>query len=147
MSGWRTRRPWMRWLPALAWMAVIFTLSSISGLRVSDQAEVDRPIRGLAHMAAYGLLAGLLLYAICGRRRPRGRDVVVAVLLAIAYGVTDELHQAVVPGRTGRIDDLVIDALGALVGAAGAWLALTWLAARSEGPEAVDPSVRHPADR
>jgi VanZ family protein len=98
-------------------------------------------------MAAYGLLAGLLLYAICGRRRPRARDVVVAVLLAIAYGVTDELHQAVVPGRTGRIDDLVIDALGALVGAAGAWLALTWLEARRQGTEAVDPSVRHPADR
>ena len=47
----------LRWLPALAWMVVIFLLSSRSGLHVSEDAAVDRPIRILAHLATFAFLA------------------------------------------------------------------------------------------
>ena len=56
------RRALLRWLPALGWMAVIFVLSSISGLQVSDDAAVDKPFRIVAHLGSYALLAGLLLW-------------------------------------------------------------------------------------
>ncbi len=39
-----------RWLPAVAWMALIFALSAQSGLRVSDDASVDGPIRHVVHI-------------------------------------------------------------------------------------------------
>ncbi len=36
-----------------------------------------------------------------------------AFVLAAAYGVIDELHQAFVPGRTSSVDDALLDAFGA----------------------------------
>ena len=44
----------------------------------------------------------------------------LALLLAIAYGITDEVHQHFVPGRHMDPLDLLTDAVGA---AAAVWLA------------------------
>ena len=38
------------------------------------------------------------------------------MLVAVAYAVTDEVHQLFVPGRSGRITDVLIDGAGAVVG-------------------------------
>jgi len=97
-------------------MGVIFALSSISGLRVSDADEVDRPVRALAHLASYALLAALVLYALSGRARPSWRDLSLAFGITLLYGLSDEVHQATVPDRSGRLEDLIIDALGAITG-------------------------------
>ena len=112
----RSTRRLTRWLPAIAWMTVIFLLSSQSGLRVSEDAAVDRPIRIVAHLATYALLAGFLLWALSGRHAPSGRAVLSALLLTLLYALSDELHQALVPGRTGRLDDVVVDMVGGVVG-------------------------------
>ena len=37
---------------------------------------------------------------------------VFAILVGIVYGITDELHQMYVPGRTSSFDDLVSDSIG-----------------------------------
>lgn len=120
----RARTAW-RWLPALAWMAAIFMLSSQSGLRVSEDDAVDRPLRTLAHVVAYAALAGLLLAAISGGRRPTIRDALLAIAIATLYGISDEIHQAFVPDRSGRLQDVLIDAAGAVIGAAAALLLLS----------------------
>lgn len=130
-----------RWLAVVAWMGVIFALSSVSGLRVSQDAEVDRPIRGLAHLAAFGLLGGLVLYALCANARPTIARAVLAMAITTLYAVSDELHQSIVPNRTGRAQDVVIDALGALVGLTVAWLVLR----RSSGPPRPAPSGSGPS--
>lgn len=39
-------------------------------------------------------------------------------LLAVAYAASDEAHQLVVPGRSGQISDVLVDALGAALGVA-----------------------------
>ena len=124
------RRAVARWLAVVAWMGVIFALSSVSGLRVSQDAEVDRPIRTLAHLAAFGLLGGLVLYALCANARPTIARAVLAMAITTLYAVSDELHQSIVPDRSGRAQDVVIDALGALVGLTVAWLVLR----RGAGP-------------
>jgi VanZ family protein len=111
-------------------MAVIFTLSSISGLRVSDDAEVDRPFRVLAHLGSYALLAALLLYAVVGLRRPRSAELVLAYAITVIYGLSDEIHQSFVPNRTGQVDDLAVDAIGGAIGIAVAYAVLTVLASR-----------------
>jgi VanZ family protein len=97
-------------------MAVIFLLSSQGGLRVSDDAAVDRPLRIVAHLSAFGLLAGLLLNAISGGRSPSLRASLTALGLTGLYATSDELHQALVPGRTGRLEDVLIDLVGAVAG-------------------------------
>lgn len=113
------QRGWalLRWLPALGLMAMIFVLSSQSGLRVSEDAEVDRPLRALAHFAVYAMLAAALLFAIGGTTTVTARSAAVAFSAAVLFGLSDEIHQAFVPDRTGQLQDLAIDALGAAVGA------------------------------
>ena len=117
-------RPLLYWLPALAVMALIFMLSSQSGLRVSEDAAVDKPFRISGHLLAYAALAGCLLLALSRERRPRPVDVVIAFVIAVLYGASDELHQSFVPDRTGRLDDLVVDTIGAMVGLAVAYVVL-----------------------
>ena len=95
------------WLPVLAWAAVIFAMSSIPDLG-TGLGGWDLALRKLAHAAEYAVLGALLLRAI-------GREV-PAVALGIAYALTDEIHQAFVPGRQGRPLDVLIDAVGVLVG-------------------------------
>lgn len=96
-----------RWGPVLAWAALIFTLSSIPNLG-TGLGGWDYALRKLAHATEFGVLGFLLLMAI-GRERP-------ALLLGIAYAVSDELHQHLVPGRLGSPIDVLIDAVGVLVG-------------------------------
>jgi VanZ family protein len=123
--------PWFfNQLPAVAWMVVIFALSSISGLRVSDDAEVDRPFRVLAHLGSYALLAALVLYAVVGLRRPRGAELLIAYAITVIYGLSDEIHQSFVPDRTGQVDDLAVDAIGGAIGIAVAYAVLAVLASR-----------------
>jgi VanZ family protein len=95
------------WLPVVAWAAVIFTLSSIPDLG-TGLGGWDLVLRKIAHAAEYAVLGALLLRAI-GREAP-------AAALGIAYAVTDEVHQAFVPGRQAAPLDVLIDAVGVIVG-------------------------------
>jgi VanZ family protein len=99
-------------------MALIFVLSAQPGLRVSNDPSVDGPIRHLAHVIVYGVLAFLLLSGLGGPPSGwRPRLALLAACLAFLYGITDELHQLTVPDRTGQAVDLIWDALGAVIGA------------------------------
>jgi VanZ family protein len=137
VSAWLTRHHTLaRWLPALTWMAVIFLLSSQSGLRVTEDAAVDRPIRTVAHLSSYALLAGLVLFALGGLGRPSLRNVVLAMAVTALYAVSDELHQALVPDRTGRAADVFVDVIGA---AAGLLVAAVVLASRDRTSRSAGP--------
>lgn len=96
------------WLPALAWAALIFALSSRPTIPVDLQLGRDK----LAHFAAYTVL-GLFL----GRaRRASGLSALAAALLGLAYAASDEWHQSFVPGRSADVADWLADALGVLAG-------------------------------
>ena len=99
-------------MPVVLWAGVIFALSSVPSLG-TGLGTWDTVLRKTAHAGEYAILAGLLVRAL-GRAAP-------AFLLAVAYAVTDEIHQTFVPGRAGRPLDVAIDAAGALLGVL-AWL-------------------------
>ncbi len=113
-------------------MALIFVLSSQSGLRVSEDAAVDKPFRITGHLLAFAGLAALLLFALSRGGRPRWHHVAIALGITILYGASDELHQSFVPDRTGRVDDLVVDTIGATIGLAITWVVLTIAATRRD---------------
>jgi VanZ family protein len=108
----------LRWLAVAAWAAMIFLASNQQGLAVSDDPRVDRPLRQVAHVVVYGALALLLTWGLAGRRYPTPRLAVIGGVIALLYGVSDEWHQTLVPTRTGRLEDLVWDALGAAIAVA-----------------------------
>lgn len=95
------------WLPVVAWAGLIFALSSIPDLG-TGLGGWDLALRKVAHVAEYAVLGALLVRAL-GRELP-------AAAIGIAYAVTDEVHQAFVPGRHGAPVDVLVDALGVLVG-------------------------------
>jgi VanZ family protein len=96
-----------RWGLVVAWAALIFVLSSIPDLG-TGLGGWDLVLRKLAHAAEFAVLGFLLLRAT-GRERP-------ALALGIAYAVSDELHQYFVPGRLGSPLDVLVDAVGVVVG-------------------------------
>ncbi|HKY24879.1 MAG TPA: VanZ family protein [Gaiella sp.] len=95
------------WLPVIVWAAVIFAFSSVPSLS-TELGTWDTILRKLAHLAEYAILGALLCRAL---RRPG-----LAILAAILYAVSDEIHQTFVEGRVGAPLDVGIDALGAAVG-------------------------------
>jgi VanZ family protein len=92
----------------VAWAALIFGLSSVSDLG-TGLGIWDLVLRKIAHMTEYAILAALLVRAL---RQPGW-----AVVLGIAYSISDEVHQSFISGRHGSPVDVVIDAIGVVVGA------------------------------
>ncbi|MCY3731217.1 MAG: VanZ family protein, partial [Rhodospirillaceae bacterium] len=85
------------------------------------------------HAIAYAVLGAAMLRAVTGADSSRITvgAVLLAVTLTVAYGLTDEIHQAFVPGRTPELRDLAADALGASAGAALGWAWSIVLAVRA----------------
>jgi len=99
-----------RALAPLTLMVVIFYLSAQPDLS-SGLGVWDTILRKAAHMIEYAALAALwawTLWAVV----PRRAAVAAAAAIAIAYAVSDELHQSTVEGRNGSPVDVGIDAIG-----------------------------------
>lgn len=99
------------WGPPVAAMLVLFVSASIPELDTSDQGIDDKT----AHFVAYGVLGAAFVRAFAGGRWAGivGRAGWYAWLSTVAYGASDELHQAFVAGRTPSVLDWVADAAGA----------------------------------
>lgn len=106
-----------RYLPALAACVAIFIVSSMRRPPIPEVLEFWNSDK-LLHAAAYCVLAVLLLVGARARAGALTTGArVEAALLAALYGVSDELHQSFVPGRSMSGLDVAADALGAALGA------------------------------
>ena len=85
--------------------------------------NMARPIRKCAHAAEYIILAVLLSGVFEFKRK----KLIFAWLFTVLYSITDEIHQIYVPGRTGKITDVINDSLAALVGVAVVFAVVTIL--------------------
>ena len=104
------------WFPPLAWMGVIFFMSSQKSITITKNVITDFVTFKTLHMIEYAFLFFLLYRAfqsvkyiqksICG---------LCALALAIFYSATDEFHQLFVRTRQGRLRDVLIDIVGMLV--------------------------------
>jgi VanZ family protein len=100
-------------------MTAIFAASSIPTL--PTPADADKT----AHAVVYGVLATVTVRALARGTLARVTTSVMLASIAIAalYGVSDEIHQIFVPGRSPEVLDVVADVTGAVVaaGAIRAW--------------------------
>jgi VanZ family protein len=108
------------WGPVALYAIGIFVESSISHVPAFPSGFTDKD----GHALLYAGLAALVLRAAAGARWDgvTTRAMLVALLFASFYGVTDEFHQRFVPGRTCDVYDWVADTIGATVAVTGAWL-------------------------
>ena len=104
----KTKRALGRWLPLLAWMALIFYFSHQPKGSLPSYGVWDLLVKKGAHVAAYAVLALLARRAGLGLGR--------AAALAALYAVSDEFHQTFIPGRNGAVVDVLIDLLGVGLG-------------------------------
>ena len=122
------QRALVGWIPAAVWASFIFFLSSQPSLP-SPGSLNDKQ----AHALAYGVLACLCLMGLTGWRwrRIAGASLVVAFVAAVLFGISDEVHQAFVPGRSPDAADVAADAAGAAIALAAAWAWAILLGRRS----------------
>ena len=98
-------------------MALIFVISSFE-LRLPGVEHIPLRDKGI-HFVEYGVLAWLCA-ASASRTWPSApawRIVGFAIFISVLWGVSDEIHQAMVPGRTSEIADVIADLFGSIVGA------------------------------
>ncbi len=103
-----------RWLPAVAWMALIFWFSSQPDLPRPPSDLLNLILRKGAHFGVYAVLALTYVHALGGWQHRR-----LAFVLAVLYAISDEFHQSFTPNRFPSAMDVLIDSAGAL---AGLWL-------------------------
>lgn len=103
------------WFPLLVYSGIIFYVSSLEAVETPQSIpHFDK----VFHLAEYGLFGLLLARAIshAATRIDRTTLIWFTVLGAFLYGLSDEFHQSMVPGRTADAMDLLADTIGGLLG-------------------------------
>jgi VanZ family protein len=144
----RIRSPWKEWLPAGIWLGVI-VLESTGLASASNTSWILYPlfhfltgvsrerfflwnhlIRKMGHFVGYGLLSFFLFRAwraTLAAASPSGwawRWARTSFLMAVLVATLDEWHQTLLPSRTGRWQDVVLDSSAALSVQVVIWIVL-----------------------
>lgn len=95
---------------SILYLVLIFVLS--------HQSRIERPFKERVsdvwlHVAEYLVLGFLLFNSV----KPRTGVMIIAVVAAgTLYGVADELHQSLIPGRIASHKDVAADFVGTALG-------------------------------
>lgn len=139
-------KKYLPWLPSIIIMVIIFLFSNKAAIESSKDSMwitdvilevyetlwhrdmigetrnevsgiLEMIVRKTAHFMEYAVLAMAFSYALWRQRVSKLKKILLAVMLTILYAITDEVHQLFVPGRSGRVFDVLIDSIGAIIGA------------------------------
>ena len=109
-----TRKTFIKYqAPAIFWMLAIFIQSSMSRLPVPDLGF--RLQDKVIHAVVYAILAVLLLRAFKNWRGAAEKYIIFTLWTGSLYGVSDEIHQLFVPGRSADLLDVAADILGIVI--------------------------------
>jgi VanZ family protein len=77
--------------------------------------NINYLFRKMCHMSEYAFLAILLMFCF---PRINKKTILITLLICLIYAIIDESHQLLVEGRTGKVKDIIVDEIGAIVGVA-----------------------------
>jgi VanZ family protein len=124
----------IKWVLLIAWMIVIFMFSS-QPAEVSDEKSrlviqifnaiglnldsvlgelANFVVRKAAHFTEYFILA-LLIFNVIGEEFKLKQALLLSIVVVFLYACSDEFHQVFVPGREGKLRDVLIDTSGGAV--------------------------------
>lgn len=77
---------------------------------------IELPIRKCAHVFLYCVLSILVVSLLKSYNMSYKEIFICTFLFCLLYSISDEIHQAFVPGRNGNIKDIFIDCIGIYTG-------------------------------
>ena len=104
---------WKWWAPVFFYALFIFSLSNRSypGALPAFDTKVFHPIEYIT----LGIFLSVAWRNFSKQKRPF--FIILCVLISgILFAVSDEIHQAFIPGRTARITDVLIDSVSVALG-------------------------------
>ena len=117
------------WGPVVGYAGLIFYFSAQSHPEDQLPSFLLKDVSDkVLHAVEYSILSLLCYRAFRWTAEPAvaRRAVVLAIVTASVYGLTDEAHQVFVPFRESSWQDWLADTIGAVIGA------LSWRSIRSE---------------
>lgn len=78
--------------------------------------NIKMPIRKLAHFSIYTALGMAIMCYISTYTINKYKKIGGSLSIGVLYAISDEIHQLFVPGRSGQVTDVFIDAIGVLFG-------------------------------
>ena len=73
-------------------------------------------IRKIAHFVIYFVLGFFVIFALSKTTKLNIFNIfIISILICFLYACTDELHQLLVPGRSGEIKDVILDSSGSSI--------------------------------
>lgn len=113
MKKW-LKKALIHWLPLILWMTIIFLLSNQPKIVRFEDRATDFITGKLAHLFEYAVLYILWFRAI--NSELTGKNWKLPMFFTVIYAISDEIHQTFVPTREGKLRDILIDALGGMIG-------------------------------
>lgn len=121
----------IKWILVIIWMIIIFWFSNQPAV-ISDEKSkfviyvfktlglnldsilgdlANFIVRKVAHFTEYLILYVLIFNALMEDLNLK-KSLMMALFIVFLYACSDEIHQLFIPGRTGRIRDVLIDTCG-----------------------------------
>jgi len=108
------------WVPVALYAGAIFFLSAQSHPEEHVPSFLLKDVSDkVLHAVEYAVLGGLCYRAFRWglSEQMAARALIIAIVTASLYGVTDEVHQLFVPFRESSWQDWLADTIGAVIGA------------------------------
>ena len=115
MDNWNWSKFPRFWFPVILYSGIIFYVSSMPNVKIPlPGMQFDK----ILHIVAYVPFGFLLVRGICNTKLSVSRGMLLGIVLlsSFLYGLSDEVHQSFVPGRSASIIDMIADTIGGVVG-------------------------------
>lgn len=80
--------------------------------------QLEPIVRKLAHYVLYAIGGILIANCVYQFVINENRLILTSAIIGMLYSISDEMHQLIIPGRSGNIKDVIIDSIGILTGIA-----------------------------
>lgn len=103
------------YLPLVFYWILLFTLTSLPSQSVPSVGVNDK----VEHLLAYFGLSFLMYLALLFQKKSitlKKNALLFTLLFVLGYGILDEVHQLLIPGRSCELLDFMADMLGGIIG-------------------------------
>ncbi len=112
MISWFEKNRNLSWLITIITAFLIFHISSLTFQASGGTAS---PLSYVYHFTAFSYLALFLLISLTGGKIKNSKLIILGVILAILYSISDEIHQYFVPGRESTVRDILLNSIGIFI--------------------------------